>query len=105
MDGNFHPQEGIVNEEERARKREKNIKKRRTARVCIVVNFLNSHLCCSKLQENGENGSKKCENRVGTGENRQPHPSVASYVIDSTVVLRFVAASRFQSNCRIMQHL
>ena len=56
MDENLHPQEGIVNEEERARKREKNIKKRRTARVCIVVNFLNPHLSCSRLQDNGENG-------------------------------------------------
>jgi len=40
MAGNLHPQERIVNEEERARKREKNLKKRRRARVCIGVNFL-----------------------------------------------------------------
>ena len=94
-----------MNVEERARKRENSVRERRKARVCIVVNFLNSHLACSRLQKSGENGSKKCENRVGTGENRQPHPSIASYVIDSTVVFRFFAASRFQSNCRIMQHL
>ena len=40
MAGNLHPQEGTVNEEERARKREKNLKKSRKAKVCIVVNFL-----------------------------------------------------------------
>ena len=44
MAGNLHPQEGIVNEQERARKREKNIKKRRRARVCIVVNFLKTFI-------------------------------------------------------------
>ena len=56
IDGNLHPQAGIVNEEERGRKREKNIKKRRKARVCIVVDYLNSHLACSRLQEGGGNG-------------------------------------------------
>ena len=59
-----------MNEEERDRKREQNIKKRRKARVCIVIDFLNFSLACSWLQEGGGNGSKKCENRVGTGENR-----------------------------------
>ena len=51
MDGNVHPQEGIVNEEERSRKREKNIKKRRKARVCIVVNFLKSHFRVRKTDK------------------------------------------------------
>ena len=87
-----------MNEEERAKKREKNIKKRRKARVCIVVDFLNSHFRVRKTD------NKKHLNRVGTGENRDLGTSVASYVIESTAVLRFFAASRFQSNCRIMQH-
>ena len=92
MAGNLHPQEGIVNEQERARKREKNIKKRRRARVCIVVNFFkNFHLASPRLQESGGKGSKKCKNRVGTGENREPGTSL---------FLRFSAASRFQSKCR-----
>ena len=51
MDGNVHSQEGIVNEEERSRKREKNIKRRRKARVCIVVNFLNSHFRVRKTDK------------------------------------------------------
>lgn len=75
MDGNVHPQEGIVNEEERSRKREKNIKKRRKARVCIVGNFLKSHFRVRKTDK------KKRQNRVGTAENREPGTSVASYVI------------------------
>ena len=54
-----------MNEEERARKRENSVRERRKARVCIVVNFLNSHLACSRLQESEENGSKKCEKPRG----------------------------------------
>ena len=38
-----------MNDEERGRKREKNIKKRRKARVSIVVDFLNSHSACFLL--------------------------------------------------------
>ena len=50
-----------MNDEERGRKREKNIKKRRKARVSIVIDFLNSHSACSWLQEGGGDGSKSAK--------------------------------------------
>ena len=58
-----------MNEEERARKREKNIKKRRKARVSIVVDFFKLSFSLFLAPRGWGRRFKKCKNHVGTGEN------------------------------------